>query len=84
MNTKLNSTNYSSIFISYDSVMLFRRQVTSEPDLKILRGKLVVKSDPSGARIYSDRELIQVKDTPDSLANLEPGTYNGFVYLQYL
>lgn len=45
------------------------------------KGKLVVKSIPSGARIYlmgSDTG----KNTPDTL-NLDAGTYDLFLYLQY-
>ena len=45
-------------------------------------GKLIVKSNPPGARIY----LLGTdtgKNTPDSIDNLEPGTYEGFLYLQY-
>jgi hypothetical protein len=45
-------------------------------------GKLVVKSNPSGARIY----LLGTdtgKNTPNTLVNLEPGDYNLFLYLQY-
>jgi len=53
---------------------------TSPPQSSV--GKLVVKSNPSGARIY----LLGTdtgKNTPDSLDNLEPGNYDGFLYLQY-
>jgi len=45
-------------------------------------GKLVIKSNPSGARIY----LLGTdtgKNTPDSIDNLEPGDYDGFLCLQY-
>lgn len=45
-------------------------------------GKLVVKSTPPGARIYLNGEDTG-KTTPDSLLNLKPGTYDGFLYLQY-
>jgi len=44
-------------------------------------GILIVKSDPSGARIY----LLGTdtgKSTPDSLS-LQPGNYDAFLYLQY-
>lgn len=45
-------------------------------------GKLVIKSVPSGARIYL-MGTDTGKNTPDSLLNLEPGVYDLFLYLQY-
>jgi len=45
-------------------------------------GKLIIKSNPSGARIYllgNDTG----KNTPDSIDNLQPGNYDAFLYLQY-
>ncbi|MFI5236966.1 MAG: PEGA domain-containing protein [Ignavibacteriales bacterium] len=45
-------------------------------------GRLVLKSNPPGARIYllgSDTG----KNTPDSLVNLQAGDYDIFLYLQY-
>jgi hypothetical protein len=45
-------------------------------------GRLVIKSNPSGARIYllgTDTGM----NTPDSIDNLEPGDYDGFLYMQY-
>lgn len=46
------------------------------------KGKLVVKSNPSAARIYL-MGTDTGKNTPDSLINLEAGTYDVFLYLQY-
>jgi PEGA domain len=46
------------------------------------KGKLVVKSIPSGARIYL-MGTDTGKNTPDSLTNLDAGTYDLFLYLQY-
>lgn len=45
-------------------------------------GKLVIKSTPSGAHIYLNGTNT-TRITPDSISNLEPGLYNGFLYLQY-
>ena len=45
-------------------------------------GRLIVKSIPSGARIY----LLGTdtgKNTPDSIEYLQPGNYDAFLYLQY-
>jgi hypothetical protein len=45
-------------------------------------GKLLIKSNPPGAQIY----LMGVntgKTTPHTIENLEQGTYDGFLYLQY-
>lgn len=53
----------------------------TEPQPQSSKGKLVVKSDPAGARIYllgTDTGKI----TPDSLY-LDPGTYDLYLYLQY-
>jgi hypothetical protein len=71
---------FIAIFISL-TLLCCSEDNTSEPP-KNPTGKLVVKSDPSGARIFL-MGTDTGKNTPDSLANLEPGTYNGFVYLQY-
>ena len=46
------------------------------------KGKLVVKSNPSGARIHL-MGTDTGKNTPDSISNLEPGIYDLFLYLQY-
>ncbi|HEY6435574.1 MAG TPA: PEGA domain-containing protein, partial [Ignavibacteriaceae bacterium] len=45
-------------------------------------GKLFVQSNPSGAQIYL-KGTNTGKTTPDTIKNLEQGTYNGFLYLQY-
>jgi len=45
-------------------------------------GKLVVKSNPSGARIYL-QGIDTGKNTPDSIMNLTEGNYDVFLYLQY-
>jgi len=54
----------------------------TDPPPQTSKGKLVVKSNPSGARIYL-MGTDTGKNTPDSLLNLEPGTYDLFLYLQY-
>ncbi len=54
----------------------------TDPPPQTSKGKLVVKSNPSGARIYL-MGTDTGKNTPDSLSNLEPGTYDLFLYLQY-
>ncbi len=44
--------------------------------------RLIIKSNPSGARIY----LLGTdtgKNTPDTIETLQPGTYDAFLYLQY-
>ena len=43
-------------------------------------GTLIVKSNPSGARIYLAGSYTG-KNTPDSLENLKPGTYDAFLPL---
>jgi len=45
-------------------------------------GRLVINSTPSGARIYL-QGTDTGKNTPGIIDNLEPGTYDGFLYLQY-
>jgi hypothetical protein len=45
------------------------------------KGKMVIKSNPSGARIYL-MGTDTGKNTPDSL-DLDPGTYDFFLYKQY-
>jgi len=45
-------------------------------------GKLVVNSIPPGAQIYL-MGTSTGKTTPDTIKNLEQGTYDGFLYLQY-
>lgn len=55
---------------------------STDPPPQSSKGKLVVKSNPSGAKIYlmgNDTGKI----TPDSLSNLDAGTYELFLYLQY-
>ena len=54
----------------------------TDPPSQTSKGKLVVKSNPSGARIYL-MGTDTGKNTPDSLLNLDPGTYDLFLYLQY-
>ena len=49
---------------------------------QIPNGRLVIKSNPSGARIYLQGNDTG-KITPDSLDNLETGNYDGYLYLQY-
>lgn len=54
----------------------------TDPAPQISKGKLVVKSIPSGAKIYlmgTDTGKI----TPDSLSDLEPGIYDLFLCLDY-
>ncbi len=46
------------------------------------KGKLAIKSNPSGARIYLQGNDTG-KNTPDSLNNLETGNYDGYLFLQY-
>jgi hypothetical protein len=54
----------------------------SPPQNQDPAGTLFIKSNPSGARIYL-MGTDQGKNTPDSIENLEAGTYDGFLYLQY-
>jgi hypothetical protein len=53
----------------------------TDPPGQTTKGKLVVKSIPSGARIYL-MGTDTGKNTPDTL-NLEAGIYDLFLYLQY-
>ena len=46
------------------------------------KGKLIVKSNPSGAQIFL-MGANTGKTTPETIENLDQGTYNGFLYLQY-
>jgi len=45
-------------------------------------GRVIIKSNPSGARIYMLGNDTG-KNTPDSIENLQAGTYDAFLYLQY-
>jgi hypothetical protein len=45
-------------------------------------GKLLIKSNPSGAQIYM-MGINTSKITPHTIENLEQGTYDGFLFLQY-
>lgn len=45
-------------------------------------GKLFVQSNPPGAHIYL-KGINTGKTTPDTIKNLEQGSYNGFLALQY-
>ena len=54
----------------------------TDPPPQMSKGSLVVKSNPSGARIYL-MGTDTGKNTPDSLTNLDAGTYDLFLYLQY-
>ena len=45
-------------------------------------GKLLIKSIPPGAQIFL-KGINTGKTTPYTVENLEQGTYNGFLYLQY-
>jgi len=44
--------------------------------------KLVIKSNPAGAHIYL-MGTNTGKTTPSTIENLEPGNYDGFLFLQY-
>ncbi len=52
------------------------------PDQNPATGKLVIKSNPSGAQIYL-KGMNTGKTTPATIENLEPGNYDGFMSLQY-
>jgi hypothetical protein len=45
-------------------------------------GKLVINSNPSGAQIYL-KGMNTGKTTPGTIENLDPGNYDGFLFLQY-
>jgi hypothetical protein len=45
-------------------------------------GKLLIKSNPQGAQIYL-KGMNTGKITPTTIENLEPGNYDGFIFLQY-
>ena len=45
-------------------------------------GKLIIKSNPPGAHINFPG-IGTGKTTPDTIKNLQQGTYSGFLYLQY-
>jgi len=49
---------------------------------QIPNGRLVIKSNPQGARIYLQGNDTG-KITSDSLDNLEAGNHDGYLYLQY-
>lgn len=54
----------------------------TNPPSQSSKGKLVIKSNPQGARIYL-MGTDTGKNTPDSLLNLEPDIYDLYLYLQY-
>ena len=45
-------------------------------------GKLLIKSNPPAAQIYL-KGMNTGKTTPATIENLEPGNYDGFIFLQY-
>lgn len=53
-----------------------------DPPPTTSKGNLVIKSIPSGARIFL-MGTDTGKNTPDSILGLEPGVYDMFLYLQY-
>lgn len=54
----------------------------TDPPSQSSNGKLVIKSIPSGARIFL-MGTDTGKNTPDSIDNLQQGIYDAFLYLQY-
>jgi len=73
------------ILLLLTAVFLFFIQCTEdnpESPPQNQKGKLVVKSNPSGARIHL-MGTDTGKNTPDSILNLEPGIYDLFLYLQH-
>jgi hypothetical protein len=52
------------------------------PSNQTTTGKLVITSIPSGARIFL-QGTDTGKNTPDTIKNLEPGIYNGYLNLEY-
>lgn len=46
------------------------------------KGKLLITSTPSGAQIYLNG-MNTGKATPGTIENLDPGNYDGFLFLQY-
>jgi hypothetical protein len=54
----------------------------TDPTPQNSKGKLVVKSNPSGARIYL-MGTDTGKNTPDSLSDLDAGVYDLFLHLEY-
>ena len=55
---------------------------TGNPNEADQTGKLVLKSNPSGAQIFL-KGTNTGKTTPGTIENLEPGNYDGFLFLQY-
>jgi len=55
---------------------------TGNPNETDPTGKLVLKSNPSGAQIYL-KGMNTGKTTPGTIENLDPGNYDGFLFLQY-
>jgi hypothetical protein len=55
---------------------------TGNPNEADPTGKLVLKSNPSGAQIYL-MGMNTGKTTPGTIENLDPGNYDGFLFLQY-
>jgi hypothetical protein len=55
---------------------------TDSPSDQNPAGKLILKSNPSGARIFL-MGTDTGKNTPDSILNLQAGIYDVFLYLQY-
>lgn len=75
------------LFITFISLILLNiigcsNDSSIDPPPQNTGGKLIIKSVPSGARIYL-MGTDTGKNTPDSLLNLEPGIYDLFLYLQY-
>ena len=71
------------IFIAIFSLSFFNcKEDNPDSPPQIPNGRLVIKSNPQGARIYLQGNDTG-KITPDSLDNLETGNYDGYLYLQY-
>jgi len=68
-------------FLALISLIILSCDSTETPPVD-QTGKLVINSNPSGAHI-SLMGTNTGKTTPGTIENLEPGSYDGFLFLQY-
>ena len=73
---------FLSIVIILLTLLSCSEESPNSPANQTNTGKLVIISLPSGARIFL-QGTDTGKNTPDTIKNLEPGIYNGYLSLEY-
>jgi hypothetical protein len=73
---------FLSISIISLTLVFCSEESPNTPPNQSTTGKLVITSIPSGARIFL-QGTDTGKNTPDTIKNLEPGVYTGYLSLEY-